>query len=61
MTANDEAHYRGVDRARRREAKRRRQKKMVVTGRGVFTINRLLGERARQVKSEETKGESHSE
>jgi|GEM_PF-5920179 len=59
MSASE--NYRGVDRAQRREVKRRRQKKMVVTGRGVFTINRLLGERARQAKGEETKGENLSQ
>lgn len=50
MAENDDAAYRGVARSRRRDAKRERRKKMVVTGRGVFTINRVLGERAQQAR-----------
>ena len=53
MAENDDAAYRGVARSRRRDSKRERRKKMVVTGRGVFTINRVLGERAEKARAKQ--------
>ncbi|HEX5416186.1 MAG TPA: hypothetical protein VFZ25_11010 [Chloroflexota bacterium] len=50
MAENEDASYHGLARSKRRDAKRQRRKKMVVTGRGVFTINRLLGERAQKAR-----------